>query len=144
MGLELIIYPNDILRTKCQDLTEPPSDELINDMFHLMKNRNGIGLAAPQIGLSQNLFIIGTATDNIVFVNPKIVSYSKEYCLFTEGCLSIPGERIEISRPQIIEIEYLDEFMNKKKEIFSGINGRVIQHEADHLQGILILDYYSE
>ena len=142
--MELVIYPNDILRTKCEDLTESPSKELLDEMWRIVKEKKGIGLAAPQVGEKLNLFILNTETDKIVFVNPKITYYSAVECSMTEGCLSLPGEQIEIIRPELIKIKFLDKFMKKREAIFGGINARCIQHEYDHLQGILILDHYSE
>ena len=113
-------------------------------MFAIIKEKKGVGLAAPQVGLSQNLFVINTETDKLVFINPKITYWSKKECSFEEGCLSIPGEKVEITRPEIIQIEYRDRGFTKRKAYFSGINARVIQHEFDHLQGKLIIDYYTD
>ena len=138
--MELVIYPNDILRTKCEDLTEPPSKELLDEMWRIVKENKGIGLAAPQVGEKLNLFILNT-DDKIVFVNPKITYYSSIDCSMVEGCLSLPGEQVEIVRPELIKIKFLDKFMKKREAIFGGINARVIQHEIDHLAGRLILDY---
>lgn len=144
MSLKLIIYPNDILRTVCSDLTEKPSESLINDMFQLVNEKKGVGLAAPQIGLAFNLFILKTKMDKIVFINPKITYYSKKECSMEEGYLSLPGESVEIIRPEMVTVEYMDKEFKKRITTFGGINARIVQHEADHLLGKLIIDSYSE
>jgi len=138
---ELIIYPNDILRAKCEDLKQKPSEALLSDMRRIVKQKGGIGLAAPQVGEKINLFILNTDTCGFVFVNPVITYFSKKECSFKEGCLSIPGEQIEIIRPEIIEISYRDMNFIKRKATFSGIDARVCLHEIDHLIGRIILDY---
>ena len=139
--MELIFHPNDILRTNCRDLKNKPSEAILNFMWNTVKEKNGIGLAAPQIGETINLFIVNTAKDKFVVINPRIVSYSAEIIEFEEGCLSIPETLVNIKRPAFITLEYRDENFNKKNKFFNGIAARVIQHEYDHLKGVLILDH---
>lgn len=139
--MELIIHPNDILRTTCTDLIQAPDKKLLEEMWKLVKASKGIGLAAPQVGETINMFLINTTFEKKVFVNPKIIYYSQKMCEFEEGCLSIPGFYKTISRPEMVQVEYLDKNFIKRKEYFSGVNARVIQHEMNHLEGILILDF---
>lgn len=141
MNLKLIIHPNDILRTQCTDLIEKPSKELINGMWELVRSRNGVGLAAPQIGESLNMFLVNNKNDKLVFINPKITYYSKIMCSFEEGCLSIPGQLITIVRPELVRVEFLDKNFKKQEKLFGGLTARIIQHEYDHLIGKLIIDY---
>jgi len=125
-------------------------------MYDTMYNASGVGLAAPQIGKSIKVFIIDTSPfldmdDNEIkgcevssvkqtFINPTILDESGEFWSFEEGCLSIPHIREEVKRKSFIKIEYYDENFNYRKDDFSGIVARVIQHEYDHIQGILFTD----
>jgi peptide deformylase len=126
-------------------------DALIKDMYATMDFANGVGLAAPQINQSVRLFVIDSSLMldedeeekgiRRVFINPIILDeYGDDYS-FEEGCLSIPEVRAEIIRPERLTIEYYDENWNLKEEEFSGMTARVIQHEYDHLEGILFVDY---
>ncbi len=155
MILPIYIYGNSILRNKCTDVDSSFSNLniIINDMFETMHNANGIGLAAPQIGLSINLFLIDLSPlssdypnlKNVkkVFINPKIIKEDGDYWEYDEGCLSIPEVNDLVSRKKNIEIEYLDQKFNLVKEKISGIEARVIQHEYDHINGVLFIDYLS-
>lgn len=155
MILPIYIYGNSILRNKCADIDSSFSNlnVIINDMFETMHNANGIGLAAPQIGLSINLFLIDLSPlssdhpnlKNVrkVFINPKIIKEDGDYWEYDEGCLSIPEVNDLVSRKKNIEIEYLDQKFNLVKEKISGIEARVIQHEYDHINGVLFIDYLS-
>jgi len=134
--------------------------ELIADMWETMYNAQGLGLAAPQIGRSLRLFVIDTApmadddelseeeqhrlkTFKQVFINARMTGEQGEDWVFNEGCLSIPDIREDVSRRSEIEIEYQDEEFNWKKERFSGLIARVIQHEYDHIEGVLFTDHLS-
>ena len=155
MILPIYIYGNSILRNKCTDVDSSFSNLniIINNMFETMHNANGIGLAAPQIGLSINLFLIDLSPlssdypnlKNVkkVFINPKIIKEDGDYWEYDEGCLSIPEVNDLVSRKKNIEIEYLDQKFNLVKEKISGIEARVIQHEYDHINGVLFIDYLS-
>ena len=120
-------------------------------MFETMKSSDGIGLAAPQIGKSIRIFVVDGSSLNDpemsnfkkVFVNPKIIREDGNEWEFEEGCLSIPLIKEKINRKSIVEIEYYDENWNFYKEIFDGMKARIIQHEYDHLEGILFTDYLS-
>ena len=158
MILPIIGYGDPILKRKAKEISTsyPNLKELIGNMYETMYNASGVGLAAPQVGESIRLFIIDTSPfldmddEKIqdlqvsrvkeVFINPAIVDETGESLLFEEGCLSIPNIRENIRRKSDIYIEYYDENFILKKENFSGIVARVIQHEYDHIQGVLFTD----
>ena len=139
------------------DIQNEDISNLIIDLWETMYNANGVGLAAPQIGVLKQIFI--TDFDYFkeeesfnkseiekfqqVFINPKITDEYGENFLFSEGCLSIPDILEELSRKNTIKIEFLDEKFNPKKITCSGVIARVIQHEYDHLKGILFTDRIS-
>lgn len=149
------IYGSSVLRKVAQDITPeyPNIKELINDMFETMYHSDGVGLAAPQIGLSIRLFVIDATPfeeddEEVkdfkrVFINAKIVERSGEKKLFNEGCLSIPNLREDVERDDVIRMQYLDENFEPHEEVFSGIRARIVQHEYDHLEGILFTDKVS-
>ena len=162
MILPILSYGNSILKKKALPISVKTKNlkSLINNMWETMYKAQGVGLAAPQIGESIRLFIVDTYpfSDNEdlsvdernflkgfkkVFVNPVIISETGKECFFNEGCLSIPGLREDVKRKDSIIIEFQD--LNGKyiKESFSGIAARVIQHEYDHLEGILFTDKLS-
>ena len=158
MILPVIGYGNSILKRKSKEITDsyPGLKELIKNMYDTMYNASGVGLAAPQIGKSVKIFIIDTSPflnmdDNEIkdyevssvkqtFINPTILDETGEFWSFEEGCLSIPHIREGVKRKSEIKIEYYDENFNYRKDDFSGIVARVIQHEYDHIQGILFTD----
>lgn len=154
--LPIVTYNDPVLRKKTEPVREN-SDELqtlIDDMFHTMYNSSGVGLAAPQIGKSIQLFVTDTdvMTEEaeeeedagpLVFINPKIVEKTGEKIKLEEGCLSIPDVRDEITRPESIAVRYLDRHFNEQTLSADGWLSRVVQHETDHLQGVLFIDYLS-
>ena len=158
MILPVIGYGNSILKRKSKEVPNsyPGLKELIRNMYDTMYNASGVGLAAPQIGKSIKIFIIDTSPflnmdDNEIkdyevssvkqtFINPTILDATGEFWSFEEGCLSIPHIREEVKRKSFIKIEYYDENFNYRKDDFSGIVARVIQHEYDHIQGVLFTD----
>ena len=147
----IILYGGSVLRKKADKIKRDEIDvkKLSDDMFETMENADGIGLAAPQIGISKRIFVVdGTMLEDEkmknfkkVFINPTIISESGEDWDFEEGCLSIPNIRENISRKTDIEITYFDENWNQFTEHFDGMRARVIQHEFDHIQGKLFTDY---
>ena len=155
----IVAYGNPILNQPSSkvDIENEDISNLIIDMWETMYNANGVGLAAPQIGVLKQIFI--TDFDYFkeeesfkkseiekfqqVFINPKITDEYGENFLFSEGCLSIPDISEELSRKNTIKIEFLDEKFNLKKITCSGVIARVIQHEYDHLKGILFTDRIS-
>ncbi len=156
MILPIVAFGSPILREKCKEISKyfPDLPEIIDDMFETMYAASGVGLSAPQINKSIRIFIIDTAPfvddeeNDIqpmkqVFINPKMIKEEGQKWLFNEGCLSIPEIREDISRKDEIEIEFLDENFQKQQKKFDGITARVIQHEYDHLDGILFTDKIS-
>lgn len=155
MILPIYLYGQPVLRTKCTDIdnTYPKLKELIDNMFETMYEAEGIGLAAPQIGLNIRLFIVDLeplAEDNQqykgfkkVFINPQIIERKGELVKCEEGCLSIPGINESVEREETILIRYQNENFETKEEEYSDFFARCIQHEYDHIEGILFVDKLS-
>ncbi len=154
--LPIVTYNDPVLRQETIPVKENSVElrKLIADMFQTMYNSNGVGLAAPQIGKSIRLFVMDTDevtkdhesevdTGPMVFINPKIISRTGDKIKMEEGCLSIPEVRDEVVRPETIEVSYRDKNFEEQTEIFKGWQSRVIQHEFDHLNGVLFIDYLS-
>ena len=155
MKLPVYAYGSPRLRKISEDI-EPDYaglTDLIANMFETMKDSEGVGLAAPQVGLSIRLFVVDAniyadeepslAGFRKVFINSDIYHYDGEEELMTEGCLSIPAIHEDVSRPTIIRIRYLDDQFQTHDEEFTGMAARIIQHEYDHLDGILFTDKLS-
>ena len=148
---KIIIEPDPILRQKSQSL-EKVDDQLKNlmdDMLETMYDAPGIGLAAVQIGILKRIVVIDVSKENekknpYFFINPIIKSRSKKTSVYEEGCLSLPGHFAEVERPAECEIDYIDYNGNKKNLKASGILATCVQHEIDHLNGILFIDYLSK
>lgn len=152
--LPIVTYNDPVLREKTEPINELTESitELIDDMVETMYNSDGVGLAAPQIGKSLKLFVMDgdpilDEEDEkygvLVFINPKIIEKKGKKIPMDEGCLSIPDVREKVFRPETIVIQYKDrDFKDQEKE-FSGWMSRIIQHEFDHLNGILFIDYLS-
>ena len=147
----ILIEPDKILRQKSQPVNTVGRDEqkLMNDMLDTMYAANGIGLAAIQIGVPQRIIVMDISRDKenknpMYFVNPVIKNRDLEKSIYEEGCLSVPNQFAEIERSCKCEVEYLD--YNGKKEILKaeGLLATCIQHEMDHLEGILFIDYLSK
>jgi len=158
MILPIEIYGSPILRKKAVnvDLENINKEELkkfIDSMFETMYASDGVGLAAPQVGESIRIFVVDASEmdkndpelQNFkkIFINPIILKKYGEHKIFNEGCLSLPGIREDITRPESITIRYYDENFELQEEDFSGIKSRIIQHEYDHLEGILFIDHVS-
>lgn len=154
--LPIVTYNDQVLRTRASNIEENSEElqKLIDDMFHTMYNSKGVGLAAPQIGEKIRLFVVDAdpMTDELedednlgamVFINPEIKTTSGDEIKMEEGCLSIPDVRDDIARPEIVEITYKDRHFNEKTRLFKGFVSRVVQHENDHLNGVLFVDYLS-
>ena len=162
MLLPIIAYGHPVLKRKAEVINKdyPKLLELIDNMFETMYNANGVGIAAPQIGLSLRLFIVDTnpfSEDESLsdedrselksfkktFINPEILDENGDEWSFEEGCLSIPNIRESVLRQESIKIQYFDENFNKHIESYNGLLARVIQHEYDHIEGILFTDKLS-
>lgn len=151
MILPIVAYGDPVLKRETEDIEAdyPGLSQLISDMWETMYNADGLGLAAPQIGKSIRLFIVDTLQlkdgepNGIkkVFINATLLGEEGKPWNFEEGCLSIPGVREEVLRKPVIELEYLDEHFEYHRETFKGLNARVIQHEYDHVEGILFTDH---
>lgn len=119
--------------------------QLVREMLQTMYSADGIGLAAPQVGIQKQLIVVDCEPDNpatppLVLINPTIKEYSDDICLFQEGCLSIPGVYLEVKRPEMIEVTYKDDQGRPQSLIATGLLSRAIQHEMDHLNGVLFVD----
>ena len=162
MILPIIAYGDTVLRKVASDIDKdyPKLKELISNMWETMYNASGVGLAAPQIGLPIRLFLVDTSPfsddDELteeeqkqlegfkqVFINAHIEEETGEAWTFNEGCLSIPDVREDVSRKGTINISYLDENFKEHNKTFDGLLARVIQHEYDHIEGILFTDKLS-
>ena len=148
---EIVIEPDPILRKKSVNL-EKVDDELrglLDDMLETMYSAPGIGLAAVQIGVLKRLIVIDISKEKdkknpLFLINPEIISRSNKTSIYEEGCLSLPGHFAEIERPAECHVKYID-YSGKEKEIKAdGLLSTCIQHEVDHLNGILFIDYLSK
>jgi len=162
MILPIVAYGSNVLKTKAVNITPDfkDLDTLIENMWETMYNANGVGIAAPQIGKSIRLFVVDAlpfakdeeiSDDEIstlkdfkkVFINPEIIEETGEEWDFTEGCLSIPNIREDISRKENIIIRYYDESFEKIELTLKGLAARIVQHEYDHIEGVLFIDKLS-
>ncbi len=153
----IVVYGDPVLRQKAKDI-EKGTDltQLIADMYETMEAASGIGLAAPQIGKSIRLFVVDATSIEKedeededmsdfkkAFINAEIIEEEGEEWDFEEGCLSIPNLRESVFRQETIRIRYYDEQWNLKEESYDGMKARIIQHEYDHIEGKLFIDYLS-
>jgi len=162
MILPIYGYGEPVLRKMGEEISKdyPNLKETIANMYETMYNAHGVGLAAPQVGLPIRIFIVDTEpfadSDDVskeeaaqlegfqkTFINAKILKEEGDVWGFNEGCLSIPDVREDVFRHEKITIEYYDEDFNKKTEVYDGLIARVIQHEYDHIEGILFTDHLS-
>ena len=156
MILPIVAFGASILRKRCEDIYSdyPDLEILLDNMWETMYNAKGVGLAAPQVNKNIRLFLIDTSpfleddeTEEIpvkkVFINAKIVKEEGDEWSYNEGCLSIPEVREDVFRKPTITIEYLNEKFERELESFHGLTARVIQHEYDHINGILFTDKLS-
>ncbi len=162
MILSIVAYGDPVLKKKGIDITKdyPNLDTLLENMYETMYNAFGVGLAAPQIGLPIRLFLVDTSPfsedealtekeQNTLknfkrtFINAKIIKEEGDEWAFNEGCLSIPDVREDVFRQPKITVEYVDENFKPHTEVFEGLIARVIQHEYDHIEGILFTDKLS-
>ena len=146
----IITEPNEILRQVSKPVLSVGKEErkLMDDMLETMYAANGIGLAAIQIGIPKRIIVMDISKDGkknpMYFVNPKINNKDKEKTTYEEGCLSVPDYFAEVDRPKYCEVEYLDYNGESKVLKADGLLATCIQHEMDHLEGILFIDYLSK
>ena len=151
--LPITLCGDKILRKKTELVTEVDDETIgiITDMFETMRNANGIGLAANQVGFNKQILVADISPVEeyedykpVAMINPKIISKSDETNSIEEGCLSIPELREEVIRPKTIQVSYLDVNMKEHTIDADELFARVIQHEYDHLQGVLFIDYFDD
>lgn len=162
MILPIVAYGDPVLRKVCEDVDKdyPELDKLIENMIETMHQANGVGLAAPQIGKPIRIFVIDASpfseSEELdeeerkylqdfkgVFINAKIIHEEGKEWPFNEGCLSIPNINEDVNRNSVLTMRYMDEKFNVHEETFSGLAARIIQHEYDHIEGILFTDKLS-
>lgn len=140
-SLTLIPDSDPILHTKADPVTDIAAVKaVVDEMFCLMGSVGGIGLAAPQVGISKRFFIMNVNGVKVVAINPVILEETKERMLMIEGCLSYPGQKRTIERSSEIKVEYTDLEGRTKKTRFKGLKARCFLHEYDHIEGIVFLD----
>ena len=148
---KILTEPNDILRKKSLAVETVDDDlrKLMDDMLETMYAAPGIGLAAIQVGVPKRVIVLDISQKDgpkspMYFVNPEIVEKSKNNSIYEEGCLSVPGQFAEIARPDNCRLKYLDYYGKSKELNAEGMLATCIQHELDHLEGILFIDYLSK
>ena len=155
MKYPVTVYGDSLLRKKAKNISKdnPQLKEIIENMWETMYFSDGVGLAAPQVGMSIRLFLIDTTSNadeepeladfKKVFINSEIIETTGEMWVMNEGCLSLPEIREDVARKDEVRLKYFDENFVEHEEVFKGFAGRVIQHEHDHLEGKLFIDYLS-
>ncbi|MCT4608991.1 MAG: peptide deformylase [Pelagimonas sp.] len=145
----ILIHPDPRLKKVCAEVPDL-SDELrvlADDMLETMYDAPGIGLAAPQIGIMERLIVLDCVREDegdprpLVMFNPRIVASSDEQNVYEEGCLSIPDQYAEVTRPKLVQVEWMDRNGTAQSEEFDGLWATCVQHEIDHLDGKLFIDY---
>ena len=158
----IVAYGDPVLRKECRDITKDEIDvkQLAEDMFETMYGAHGVGLAAPQIGKDIRMFVVDGAqmNDNLdedeevnphlvgfkkVFINAEVLEEDGEEWAYEEGCLSIPDVRADVYRPERVKIKYYDTDWNEHIEVYEDMAARIIQHEYDHIEGVLFTDLVS-
>lgn len=153
MILPIHIFGSDVLRAKAEEIDVTNTEglqELIDNMYSTMQEADGVGIAAPQVGKSVRLLIVDGAdlVEDMpelegfkrVMINPVVLSESEDTCEYSEGCLSVPNINATITRPSVISVKYLNEKLEEVTEEFTGFACRMVQHELDHLEGVLFVD----
>ncbi len=155
MKYPVTVYGDALLRKKAQNVDKDSDglNEIIENMWETMYTSDGVGLAAPQVGKSIRIFVVDASSGadeepeladfKKVFINAEILELSGEEWVMNEGCLSLPEIREDVARPDVVKIKYFDENFVEHIEEFKGYAGRIIQHEYDHLEGILFIDHLS-
>lgn len=153
MIFPIVLYGDPVLKKKAKEVAHGDESvkEFVDNLFETMYAAQGVGLASPQVGISLRVFIVDSTPmeDNEeealkqAFINPEMILEEGDEWPFEEGCLSIPGVREDVMRKSKIRIKYFDENWEQHEEDFDGIRARIIQHEYDHIEGILFTDYIS-
>lgn len=148
------VFGDPVLRKKAEPISKDYNNlqQIIQNMYETMYNSDGVGLAAPQVGMPIRLFVVDTNTDSDdedeaglkkAFINPEILEKTGDEWVMNEGCLSLPEIREDVVRPDTIKIKYYTEDFEEKIETYNGFTSRVIQHEYDHLEGVMFVDYLN-
>lgn len=145
--LEMHYLGDRVLRQPAKRVTKIDDEvrQLVREMLQTMYSEDGIGLAAPQVGINKQLLVVDIELDDpttppLVLINPVIKKASNDQCVIQEGCLSIPGVFLDVVRPAVIEVSYKDEYGRPQRLKATDLLARVIQHEIDHLNGVLFVD----
>ncbi len=143
-GLKIRLYGDSCLRRKSKSVKEigPSERMLINAMMMTMRENKGIGLAAPQVGINEQIFVVDVGDGPFAVINPRILKQKGRETM-EEGCLSLPGINVKVKRAKKILVSFLDENNQRVEKPFEGLLARVILHETDHLRGKLIIDHVS-
>ncbi|MDR2412979.1 MAG: peptide deformylase [Rickettsiales bacterium] len=150
--LQIKLCGDLILREKCAQVSEITSEiqNILDKMVEIMNNQNGVGLAAPQVGILQRFLVMMNPDTKEIFkmINPRIMSRGEKTCVMEEGCLSVVDSDnmpvyANVSRPETVEVEWADDSGRENRAKMSGLAARIVQHEIDHLDGILFIDYLS-
>ena len=145
----ILIHPDPRLKKVCDPVVDM-SDELrvlADDMLETMYDAPGIGLAAPQIGVNRRLIVLDCVREgegeprSLVMFNPEVIAESEELSIYEEGCLSIPEQYAEVERPSAVTVRWMDRDGDQQQEDFDGLWATCVQHEIDHLNGVLFIDY---
>ncbi len=153
MIFPIVLYGDPVLKKKAKEVAHGDESvvEFVENMFETMEAAQGVGLASPQVGQSLRIFIVDSTPmeeneeDGLrqAFINPVMLDEDGEPWSFEEGCLSIPGIREDVERKPMIRLKYFDEQWVEHEKEFDGLQARIIQHEYDHIEGILFTDYIS-
>lgn len=151
--LKLYEYPDEVLRQKCEKVSKVDDDlrRFLDDMLETMYVDKGCGLAAPQVGVTQRIIVVDdnpsdddkSARNPMYLINPEIIWRSEEKVLFNEGCLSLPQQRAEVERHERVRVHYTDYNGNEQEILADDLLAIILQHEIDHLDGILYIDHLS-
>lgn len=151
--LKLYEYPDEVLRQKCEKVSKVDDDlrRFLDDMLETMYVDKGCGLAAPQVGVTKRIIVVDdnpsdddkSARNPMYLINPEIIWRSEEKVLFNEGCLSLPQQRAEVERHERVRVHYTDYNGNEQEILADDLLAIILQHEIDHLDGILYIDHLS-
>ena len=148
--LPILVAPHPVLKQKCEPVAEVTDDirQLLDDMLATMYDAPGVGLAAPQVGVSKRILVVDCAPRDadpqpMKLINPEIVSASDDLSTYEEGCLSFPDQYADVKRPSRVTVRYLDENGTRQEVDAGGLLATCIQHEIDHLDGIVFVDHLS-
>lgn len=147
-SFEVVLFPDPVLRKETEEVTTFDDDlkAIVDGMLERMFESHGVGLAAPQVGLTQRIFVLNDEGDkdkperNMAIINPTIKSFAGKKTRHEEGCLSLPGVHADITRPDRCLVHHFDVDGNEIEKEYEGFLSRIIQHEYDHLQGVLLVD----